>query len=44
MVRARVRDANVEAFGTGMIIAGLLMIAGGLLAAVGIENRKLPAR
>ena len=37
-VRAAVRDANVEAFRSGMITAGLLMIAGGLIAAVGIEN------
>jgi len=33
-----VRAANVDAFRTAMIVAGLLMIAGGLLAAVGIEN------
>ena len=39
--RATVRDANVKAFHVGMIVAGLLMIAGGLIAAVGIEN---PAR
>jgi EmrB/QacA subfamily drug resistance transporter len=37
-VRDAVRAANVEAFRTGMIVAGLLMIAGGLIAAVGIEN------
>jgi hypothetical protein len=37
-VREAVRAANVEAFRTGMIVAGLLMIAGGLIAAVGIEN------
>ncbi|MGI9098565.1 MAG: MFS transporter [Solirubrobacteraceae bacterium] len=37
-VRAAVRAANVKAFRTGMIVSGLLMIAGGLLAAVGIEN------
>jgi EmrB/QacA subfamily drug resistance transporter len=37
-VRATVRAANVEAFRTGMIVSGLLMIAGGLIAAVGIQN------
>jgi EmrB/QacA subfamily drug resistance transporter len=37
-VRAAVLAANVEAFRTGMIVSGLLMIAGGLIAAVGIEN------
>jgi len=37
-VRAAVRAANVEAFHRGMIVAGLLMIAGGLIALVGIEN------
>jgi predicted MFS family arabinose efflux permease len=37
-VREAVQAANVEAFRTGMIVAGLLMIAGGLIAAVGIEN------
>jgi hypothetical protein len=36
--RIAVRDANVEAFHRGMIVAGLLMIAGGLIALVGIEN------
>jgi EmrB/QacA subfamily drug resistance transporter len=36
--QAAVRDANVEAFHSGMIVAGLLMIAGGLIALVGIEN------
>jgi EmrB/QacA subfamily drug resistance transporter len=36
--RAAVRDANVEGFRTAMIVAGLLMIAGGLLAMIGIEN------
>ena len=36
--RAAVREANVEAFHRGMIVAGLLMIAGGLIALVGIEN------
>jgi hypothetical protein len=37
-VRATVRAANVDAFRTGMIVAGLLVIAGGLIAVVGIEN------
>jgi hypothetical protein len=37
-VRAAVRDANVAGFRTAMILAALLMIAGGLLAAVGIRN------
>jgi EmrB/QacA subfamily drug resistance transporter len=37
-VRAAVLAANVEAFRTGMMVSGLLMIAGGLIAAVGIEN------
>ncbi len=36
--RAAVRGATVEAFHMGMIVAGLLMIAGGLIAAVGIAN------
>lgn len=36
--RAAVREANVDAFHAGMIVAGLLMIAGGLIALVGIEN------
>jgi EmrB/QacA subfamily drug resistance transporter len=36
--RAAVRAANVTAFHRGMIVAGLLMIAGGLIAAVGIAN------
>jgi EmrB/QacA subfamily drug resistance transporter len=36
--RSAVREANVEAFHRGMIVAGLLMIAGGLIALVGIEN------
>ncbi|HEV2060397.1 MAG TPA: MFS transporter, partial [Solirubrobacteraceae bacterium] len=43
-VRAQVRAANVEAFGTGMLVAGGLMIAGGLIAFAGIENpRRRPA-
>ena len=36
--RAAVREANVAAFHRGMIVAGLLMIAGGLIAAAGIAN------
>jgi len=36
--RDAVREANVDAFHDGMIVAGLLMIAGGLTALVGIEN------
>ncbi|MDP2709632.1 MAG: MFS transporter [Solirubrobacteraceae bacterium] len=36
--RIAVRDANVKAFHGGMIVAGLLMLAGGLVALVGIEN------
>ncbi|HVF78635.1 MAG TPA: MFS transporter [Solirubrobacteraceae bacterium] len=36
--RDAVREANVAAFHSGMILAGLLMIAGGLIALVGIEN------
>jgi EmrB/QacA subfamily drug resistance transporter len=39
--RAAVRAADVKAFHAGMIVAGLLMICGGLIAAAGIEN---PAR
>ena len=35
---AVVVHANVQAFHAGMIVAGLLMIAGGLIALVGIEN------
>jgi Na+/melibiose symporter-like transporter len=37
-VRAAVRGASVDAFQTGMIVSALLMIAGGLIAAIGIEN------
>ena len=37
-VRAAVRDAGVEAFHRAMLVAGLLMIAGGLIAAAGIRN------
>ncbi len=36
--RAAVRAANVSAFHRGMVVSGLLMIAGGLIAAVGIAN------
>jgi len=45
--RAAVREANLEAFHRGMIVAGLLMIAGGLIAFAGIENprrEELPAQ
>jgi EmrB/QacA subfamily drug resistance transporter len=37
-VRALVREAGVEGFHAGMLVAGLLMIAGGLIAAAGIRN------
>jgi len=45
-VRAVVRDAGVEAFHAGMLVAGLLMITGGLIAAAGIRNprRRADAR
>jgi hypothetical protein len=33
-----VRDASVSAFRTGMVVSALLMIAGAILAAAGIEN------
>ena len=36
--RLAVREANVAAFHRGMIVSGLLMIAGGLIAAAGIAN------
>ncbi len=36
--RQVVISANVAAFHRGMLVAGLLMIAGGLIALVGIEN------
>ena len=36
--RVAVREANVAAFHRGMVVSGLLMIAGGLIAAVGIAN------
>jgi EmrB/QacA subfamily drug resistance transporter len=38
VVRAQVQAADVHAFRTGMIVSGLLMIAGGLIALVGIQN------
>ena len=37
-VRAEVTAADVHAFRAGMIVSGLLMLAGGILAAAGIEN------
>jgi hypothetical protein len=37
-----VRDAGVAAFHRGMVVAGLLMIAGGLIAAVAIANPPRP--
>jgi hypothetical protein len=37
-VRAQVREASVSAFRTGMVVSALLMLAGGILALVGIEN------
>jgi len=40
--RAAVREANVAAFHRGMVVSGLLMIAGGLIAAVGIANPPRP--
>ncbi|HEX4364706.1 MAG TPA: DHA2 family efflux MFS transporter permease subunit [Solirubrobacteraceae bacterium] len=36
--RASVRAADVAAFHRGMVVAGLLMILGGLIAAAGIRN------
>jgi len=36
--RIAVRKANVAAFHRGMVVSGLLMIAGGLIAAIGIVN------
>jgi EmrB/QacA subfamily drug resistance transporter len=38
VVRAEVQAADVHAFATGMIVSGVLMIAGGLIALVGIQN------
>ncbi|MEJ7826519.1 MAG: MFS transporter, partial [Solirubrobacteraceae bacterium] len=40
-VRAQVQEASVSAFRRGMIVSGLLMIAGGLIAAVGIANPRV---
>ena len=37
-LRGTVREAGVSAFRTGMVVSALLMIAGGLLAAAGIQN------
>jgi EmrB/QacA subfamily drug resistance transporter len=39
-LRAQVVAAGVHAFRSGMVVAALLMIAGGILAAIGIENRR----
>jgi EmrB/QacA subfamily drug resistance transporter len=41
--RTAVREAGVAAFHRGMIVSGLLMIAGGLIAAAGIANPPRPA-
>jgi len=44
--RAQAQEANLDAFRTAMIVAGGLMVAGGLIALVGIENPRrdtLPA-
>ena len=41
---AVVVQANVKAFHAGMIVAGLLMIAGGLIALAGIENPRREER
>ena len=38
VIRAQVQAAGVHAFATGMIVSGLLMIGGGLIALVGIQN------
>jgi EmrB/QacA subfamily drug resistance transporter len=43
-VRAQVRAASVSAFHRGMVVAALLMIAGGLLAAAGIQDPRPPER
>jgi EmrB/QacA subfamily drug resistance transporter len=37
-VRAAAADASTSAFHLGVLIAGLLMIAGGIFAGIGIEN------
>jgi EmrB/QacA subfamily drug resistance transporter len=42
-VRAEVQEAGVDAFQTGMIVSGLLMLAGGIVAAIGIENPRRDA-
>ncbi|MDX6679188.1 MAG: hypothetical protein QOE31_3240 [Solirubrobacteraceae bacterium] len=42
-VRAEVREASVSAFRSGMVVSALLMIAGGLLAAAGIQNPRAAA-
>jgi EmrB/QacA subfamily drug resistance transporter len=42
--RAEAREANVRAFRLGMIVAGLMMIAGAAIAAVGIQNPRRPER
>jgi EmrB/QacA subfamily drug resistance transporter len=39
-VRAAAADASTSAFHLGVLIAGLLMIAGGVFAGIGIENPK----
>ena len=41
-VRAQVLEADVHAFRVGMIVSGMMMLAGGILAAVGIENPRRP--
>ena len=37
-VRAELRAAGVDAFRAGMVVSALLMFAGGILAAIGIQN------
>jgi EmrB/QacA subfamily drug resistance transporter len=37
-VRARAQDANVEAFRTGILLAGLLVMAGGVVALAGLRE------
>ncbi|HEX3173483.1 MAG TPA: MFS transporter [Solirubrobacterales bacterium] len=39
-VRSAAADASTSAFHLGVLIAGLLMIAGGIFAGIGIENPK----
>jgi EmrB/QacA subfamily drug resistance transporter len=39
-VRAAAADASTSAFHLGVLIAGILMIAGGVFAGIGIENPK----